>query len=75
VTWCASVEKRIRNRRGAAKLRIVAGQFPKQHRCDVIEPELWIAHQRVSARRATGDEMLTDIARSYNVSHSAIRRA
>jgi hypothetical protein len=26
------------------------------------------------ARRDTGDEMLTDIARSYNVSHSTISR-
>jgi hypothetical protein len=33
-------------------------------------------HQRreAIARRDTGDESLTDIARSYNVSHSTISR-
>jgi len=30
--------------------------------------------RRNSARRDTGDETLTDIARSYNVSHSTISR-
>jgi len=42
----------------------------------ICRPRKLTPHQRreAIARRDTGDESLTDIARSYNVSHSTISR-
>lgn len=58
------------------QMRIVVAQCAEQHGCDKIEPELRISHQRreAIARGETGDKTLTDIAHSYNVSHSTIGR-